>query len=148
MAKIESSPRKFTKICKLGEPKQNATKEPSESDLTEILAALNNYNFSTRTELHDGNPLYKYPDFTDSQFAQCHETARKYAEENENLKVVSGYIVEFETDTNRAILTSHSVVRDIENNTLWELMGSLYSIDKKFIEHSPEIKGHNLVATP
>jgi len=62
---------------------------------------------------------------------------------------VSGYLVKFEKD--RAILRSHSVVRDIKTNTLWELMapmGDMYSMDKKFIEHSPKIKGYNLVATP
>jgi uncharacterized lipoprotein len=75
----------------------------------------------------------------------CHATARKFSGVNKNLVVISGYLIQFTGD--KAKLISHSVVKDTETNIIWELMTSFYPIDEyQFIEHSPEIKGHDLVA--
>jgi len=120
-----------------------ATNEPNESDLQEILDALNKGDFTARTEFPSENHPYKEPCLTYED--HCHATARKFSESNQTLKVVSGYLITCQTD--RVTLQSHSVVRDIKTNTIWELMAPMYPLDKhKFIEHSPEIRGYDLIA--
>ncbi|WP_190649294.1 hypothetical protein [Sphaerospermopsis sp. FACHB-1094] len=121
-----------------------ATRQPSKSELQEILAALNNSNFSIRRELTADNNLYKAPHDLKWDDA-CHATARKFSVVNKNLVVISGYLIKFAGD--KAKLISHSVVKDTETNIIWELMTPLYPIDEyQFIEHSPEIQDHDLVA--
>jgi hypothetical protein len=127
-------------IIEVKQEHPNACGDLTETEKIEILSDLNSENFSERIQM---SYIHTYKDPQDlHMYEHCHSTAIKYARENPELEVVSGYIViPISYGVN---LLSHSVVRDVSTGILWELMYSVES--KKFIVRSPNIRGYDLTA--
>lgn len=131
----------FTRI-EIYKENEFAANKPADSELQEILSALNGHNFSERIALPE-NHCYQEPNLGENDY--CHAISRKFASINQNLTQVSGYLVEFYD--NHAKLTAHSVLKDINSKNLLEPMHLLYLLDKYvFIEHSTGNRGYDLKA--
>ncbi|MDS1348514.1 hypothetical protein [Planktothrix agardhii] len=125
---------------------KDSKEKPTETELQEILDLLNEEDFETREDM----PIeHSYNDPPDIEWSdECHETAKKYARDNDYLTQVSGYLISsIEENANKVELKAHSVVQDTNTETLLEVMPGIYSLEKyNFIEHESGIRGHDLEA--
>lgn len=128
---------------------QGAKLKPTKQDFDEIVNLLKYSAFKSRKIPQEGS--YKEPQFLNSDFnCDCHLTATKFVEINNQWEKVSGYLIEkakIDENNNVIRLTAHSVVRD-NNSNLFELMECVYPLEKYyFIIHNSGSQGYDLKAT-